>query len=150
MHRVAWVFAAAALAQAAPEWITSLDLSTSGWDASLCKFDTHLDGVVLLPDAKCCNGTVVDVDAACNDGDVVNAGLKFPGGIITGDCVWKLSTVVIAARSTQDVEWAVQLLSQVHDALRRPLRVLRQHVPRVRHHHHTAHERHRHRDAARQ
>ncbi|KAJ9472743.1 6-hydroxy-D-nicotine oxidase [Diplonema papillatum] len=112
MQRAAWLLAAACLVQAeAPAWM--VPAGTVVGNATFCLLDNALDGKMLLPDAKCCNGAVIGASDPCAEDSAANAGLAFPGGIIAGDCVWKQSSVVVAARSTRDVELAVAFFTHV-------------------------------------
>eukprot|EP00659_Diplonema_papillatum_P015387 gene15387-23525_t len=88
-----------------------LDPDSPLWASSLCLFDWGFDGKVLMPDKKCCFGFPVSNDFNCRLDRSALAGLTYEGAqsVVTGDCVWKKPSVIVAARSTDDVAKAVKL-----------------------------------------
>ncbi|KAJ9472748.1 6-hydroxy-D-nicotine oxidase [Diplonema papillatum] len=97
-----------------------LDQDSPLWASSLCLLDLSLDGDVLMPDKKCCMGFPIGLDSTCrfgrrrrSHGHSESSDLTYVAAqsVVTGDCVWKKPSVIIAAKSASDVAKAVKLFS---------------------------------------
>ncbi|KAJ9472754.1 6-hydroxy-D-nicotine oxidase [Diplonema papillatum] len=104
----------AAVIVAGSRWHTSrIDPTTYALEKSLCRFEDTLEGTVLLPNHRCCDGNLQAAGSQCgSNGGNANMTFHNEDQVKLAECEDKIPSAIFEMRSTSDVSKAVKFLTE--------------------------------------